>query len=59
MRVPRTSLIGTEEGLGFIQLMEQLLQERLIIAVAAAAAAEAAVAMTPTTPRTARRSAEN
>jgi alkylation response protein AidB-like acyl-CoA dehydrogenase len=46
VRVPTSNLIGTEEGQGFIQLMQQLPQERLIIAVIAAAAIEAALAET-------------
>ena len=40
VRVPVTNLLGTEEGQGFIQLMEQLPQERLIVAVSNAAAME-------------------
>lgn len=43
MRVPVENLLGGVEGRGFAQLMEQLPQERLIIAVGAAATAEAAV----------------
>jgi len=43
MRVPAANLLGAVEGRGFAQLMEQLPQERLIIAVTAAATAEAAV----------------
>ncbi|MGN6414739.1 acyl-CoA dehydrogenase family protein [Flexivirga sp.] len=43
MRVPTAHLLGEREGDGFVQLMQQLPQERLIIAVSAAAAAEAAV----------------
>ena len=43
MRVPAANLLGGEEGTGFVQLMQQLPQERLIIAVAAVAAAETAV----------------
>jgi alkylation response protein AidB-like acyl-CoA dehydrogenase len=46
VRVPTSNLIGTEEGQGFVQLMQQLPQERLIIAVIAAAAIEAALAET-------------
>ena len=42
MRVPAGNLLGAE-GRGFAQLMQQLPQERLIIAVAGAAAATAAV----------------
>jgi len=40
VRVPVTNLLGTEEGQGFIQLMEQLPQERLIVAVSNVAAME-------------------
>lgn len=43
MRVPVANLIGAEEGNGFGQLMAQLSQERLAIAVFAAAKAEHAV----------------
>ena len=43
MRVPAANLLGGVEGRGFLQLMDQLPQERLIIAVAAAGVAEAAV----------------
>ena len=43
MRIPAGNLLGGAEGRGFVQLMEQLPQERLIIAVGAAATAEAAV----------------
>ena len=46
VRVPRSNLLGTTEGLGFIQLMQQLPQERLIIGVIAAAAIEQTVEMT-------------
>jgi acyl-CoA dehydrogenase len=46
VRVPTSNLLGTEEGQGFIQLMQQLPQERLIIAVIAEAAIELAVAET-------------
>jgi alkylation response protein AidB-like acyl-CoA dehydrogenase len=46
VRVPTSNLIGAEEGQGFVQLMQQLPQERLIIAVIAAAAIEAALAET-------------
>lgn len=44
--LPPESLIGDGENRGFYQLMEQLPQERLIIAVQALAAAEAALAVT-------------
>ncbi|MCF3940391.1 acyl-CoA dehydrogenase family protein [Gordonia sp. Z-3] len=46
VRVPTSNLLGAEEGQGFIQLMQQLPQERLIIAVASVAGMEAAVAQT-------------
>jgi acyl-CoA dehydrogenase len=46
MRVPVANLLGGVEGRGFVQLMQQLPQERLIIAVSAAAVAEAAVRQT-------------
>jgi len=43
MRVPAANVLGGVEGRGFVQLMQQLPQERPIIAVSAAASAEAAV----------------
>ncbi len=46
VRVPTDNLIGGEEGQGFIQLMQQLPQERLILAVAAVAAIEETLAQT-------------
>lgn len=46
VRVPKENLLGGQEGLGFIQLMHQLPQERLIIAVGAVAAMESAVEQT-------------
>jgi acyl-CoA dehydrogenase len=46
VRVPAANLLGQQEGLGFIQLMQQLPQERLIIAVTAVAAMEAAIEQT-------------
>jgi long-chain-acyl-CoA dehydrogenase len=46
VRVPRANLLGVAEGQGFIQLMQQLPQERLILAVSAAAAVESAVEVT-------------
>ncbi|MCX2753621.1 MULTISPECIES: acyl-CoA dehydrogenase family protein [unclassified Gordonia (in: high G+C Gram-positive bacteria)] len=46
VRVPTSNLLGTEEGQGFIQLMQQLPQERLIIAVASVAGMEKAVSET-------------
>lgn len=44
--LPREALLGGREGQGFAQLMEQLPQERLVIAVGAVAAMEAALAET-------------
>src|SRR3546814_21178136 len=38
VRVPATSLLGHTEGQGFIQLMEQLPQARLLVAVSNVAA---------------------
>ncbi|MEC9346578.1 MAG: acyl-CoA dehydrogenase family protein [Pseudomonadota bacterium] len=46
VRVPVANLLGTEEGQGFIQLVSQLPQERLIQAVRSASAIEAAIAWT-------------
>jgi acyl-CoA dehydrogenase len=46
VRVPEANLLGTEEGQGFIQLMQQLPQERLVLAVAAVAAIEETLAHT-------------
>jgi acyl-CoA dehydrogenase len=46
VRVPTANLLGDREGLGFIQLMQQLPQERLVIAVQAVAAMERAVEIT-------------
>ncbi|PCC56700.1 acyl-CoA dehydrogenase [Brevibacterium aurantiacum] len=43
MRVPVDKVLGGVEGRGFIQLMQQLPQERMAIAVAGATTAEAAV----------------
>jgi acyl-CoA dehydrogenase len=40
VRVPVANLLGTEEGQGFVQLMHQLPQERLIVAVSNVAAME-------------------
>jgi acyl-CoA dehydrogenase len=40
VRVPVANLLGSEEGQGFVQLMEQLPQERLLVAVANVAAME-------------------
>lgn len=46
VRVPVGNLLGTAEGQGFIQLMQQLPQERLIIAVTAVAGMESAINQT-------------
>jgi acyl-CoA dehydrogenase len=44
--VPPENLLGGEEGNGFVQLMQQLPQERLIIAICAVAAMERAIRLT-------------
>lgn len=46
VRVPTSNLLGAEEGRGFYQLMEQLPQERLLIANQAICAIERALALT-------------
>lgn len=46
MRVPRANLLGSAEGTGFFQMMEQLPQERLVIGIGAVAAMERAVELT-------------
>ncbi|MEW9528893.1 acyl-CoA dehydrogenase family protein [Microbispora sp. NPDC049125] len=46
VRVPVANRLGPEEGQGFVQLMNNLPQERLSIAVAAVAAAESVLEMT-------------
>lgn len=46
VRVPAANLLGGSEGLGFVQMMEQLPYERLSIGVGAVATAEQAVALT-------------
>ncbi|MFN4338390.1 acyl-CoA dehydrogenase family protein [Parvibaculum sp.] len=46
VKVPTSNLLGTEEGKGFFQLMQQLPQERLIIAVNAVIAMEMALKYT-------------
>ncbi|RFC67133.1 MULTISPECIES: acyl-CoA dehydrogenase family protein [Mesorhizobium] len=46
VRVPTTNLLGSEEGQGFIQLMQQLPQERLLVATQAISMAERALAVT-------------
>ncbi len=45
-RVPTANLFGTEEGQGFVQLMQQLPQERLNIAVGGMAVIERALQLT-------------
>ena len=45
-RVPQDNCLGGEEGKGFIQLMQQLPQERLNIAQAAVVEMERAIAVT-------------
>ena len=46
MKVPADALLGTEPGMGFIQLMSELPQERLNIAVQGVAVMEAALETT-------------
>jgi acyl-CoA dehydrogenase len=46
VRVPTANLLGPEEGLGFKQLMQQLPQERLVIAIDAVALMERALDLT-------------
>lgn len=46
MRVPASALIGPEEGCGFVQMMGQLPQERLLIGVYAVARIERALRLT-------------
>jgi acyl-CoA dehydrogenase len=46
VRVPTSNLLGHEEGQGFVQLMEQLPQERLQIGTTAIAMIERALALT-------------
>lgn len=46
LRVPTANLLGAEEGQGFVQLMQQLPQERLMIGTTAIAMAERALALT-------------
>ena len=46
VRVPTANLLGQEEGQGFVQLMQQLPQERLQIGTTAIAMAERALALT-------------
>lgn len=46
VKVPAENLLGSTEGKGFVQLMEQLPQERIIIAAGACAAIEKALRLT-------------
>ena len=46
LRVPAANLLGPVEGRGFVQMMEQLPQERLVIGVVAVAAMEHALELT-------------
>ena len=46
VRVPTSNLLGHEEGTGFVQLMQQLPQERLQIGTTAIAVIERALALT-------------
>ena len=46
VKVPAANLLGAEAGQGFIQLMNQLPQERLIIGVGACAAMDLAIELT-------------
>ncbi len=46
VRVPTSNLLGTDEGQGFFQLMQQLPQERLQIGASAIAMVERALALT-------------
>ena len=46
VRVPTSNLLGSDEGQGFVQLMQQLPQERLQIGAAAIAMVERALALT-------------
>jgi acyl-CoA dehydrogenase len=46
VRVPAGNLLGGQEGQGFIQMMQQLPQERLLIGITAVAGMEAAIDQT-------------
>ncbi len=46
VRIPTSNMLGTDEGLGFFQLMQDLPQERLLIANQAICAIERALALT-------------
>ena len=46
VKVPTSNLLGVEEGLGFIQLMQQLSQERLLVALQGLASMQCALEQT-------------
>jgi alkylation response protein AidB-like acyl-CoA dehydrogenase len=46
VQLPAEALLGPEEGQGFYQLMKELPQERLLVAIHAAAMMERALALT-------------
>jgi alkylation response protein AidB-like acyl-CoA dehydrogenase len=46
VRVPRTNLVGAQEDQGFLQLVQQLPQERLLLALTATVAIEVTVDLT-------------
>lgn len=46
VKVPTSNLLGTEEGQGFVQLMQQLPQERLLVGAQAISMAERALSVT-------------
>jgi acyl-CoA dehydrogenase len=46
VRLPASALLGTEEGQGFVQLMQQLPQERMLIAIQAMGRIERALSET-------------
>jgi len=46
VRVPQANLLGQREGMGFVQLMQELPQERLLVGLTAMAACEAALEWT-------------
>ena len=46
VRVPKSNLLGKAEGAGFMQLMQQLPQERLLIAIASVASMEMSLKLT-------------
>jgi alkylation response protein AidB-like acyl-CoA dehydrogenase len=46
LRIPETAILGGAPGLGFIQMMQNLPQERLVIGIGAVAAAEKALELT-------------